>query len=49
MPTNSAFLVIPAKAGTQGKRFAAGPWTPACAGVTDKAQSNSKLGLGQRK
>jgi hypothetical protein len=37
MPNNSVFLVVPAKAGTQGKRCSAGPWTPACAGATDKA------------
>jgi hypothetical protein len=47
MSNGGLFHVIPAKAGIQGKRSAAGTWTPACARVTDKVQRNSNLGLGR--
>ena len=48
MVDNGSCHVVPAKAGTQGGRFVAGPWTPAFAGVMDEAQWNSKRGLEQR-
>ena len=47
MSNNCLFHVVPAKAGTQGKRSPVGPWTPAFAGVTDKVQLKSERGVGQ--
>jgi hypothetical protein len=35
MPRALTFPVVPAKAGTQGNRSTAGPWIPACAGMTN--------------